>query len=663
MKITKNAIKYRIATTAIVVALFILGLYGLSSLSVDFLPNITYPMIKVHIWWRGATPHEIEKNLAEPIERQMATVDDLDYLDSSSIEGIYTLLVNFKYGVDVNVAYQDALAAMARVAKELPKDIDPPIVIKSDPSQLPVLQLTIKSSSWDLVKLRTWTDEWFQDRMLAVSGVAGTEVVGGLKREIRIHLDKEVLEKHGLTVAMISKRLAEENIEQLGGRVTTGKKEIIARTTGEFSSVDDIGSVLILKNGSSNLFLKDIASIEDSHEEARVITRFNRDPAVKLSVLKQSTANTVEIAENVSRKIEEMKKTLPDHIEIGIIENQADYVNSALKGVSNTAFQAALLVILIMYLFLGSFRQIMIMILSLPVTLVLNFGLMKLSGFSINIFSLGGLVIAIGVLLDNSIVVIENITRRKKENPDENNEDAIENGTDEVGSPIVAATLSFLALFLPFLLVPGLTSLLFKELILVIACIVVISLVISVSLTPMLASLFLKIKKSKIESGFQIFFNKVTQFYGAALTKTIEYKWVTLSFFVFILITAGFLLNSIGSEFLPLVDDGRAMIKVKFPTGTSISVTDSVLNKLEEIVKDDPVVESFFTLSGGKFWSLYTFEIANEGEIDIQLIPRSKRNITTEDYVKKIKPLVEKIKIPGGKAMVMRQKINGLKKI
>lgn len=663
MKITKNAIKNRIATTAIVVALFILGLYGLSSLSVDFLPNITYPMIKVHIWWRGATPHEIEKNLADPIERQMATVDDLDYLESSSIEGMYTLLVNFKYGVDVNVAYQDALAAMARVTKELPKDIDPPVVIKADPSQLPVLQLTIKSSSWDLVKLRTWTDEWFQDQMLAVSGVAGAEIVGGLKREIRILLDKEVLEKHGLTVAMISKRLSEENIEQFGGRVTAGKKEIIARTTGEFTSIKDLGSVLILKDGSSNLFLKDIAKIEDSSEEARVITRFNGLPSVKLSVLKQSTANTVEVAENVGRKIEALKKALPEHIELGMVENQAYYVNSALKGVINTAFQAAILVILIIYLFLGSFRQVLIMMLSLPVTLVLNFGLMKLSGFSLNIFSLGGLVVAIGVLLDNSIVVIENITRRKKENPDEDNESAIENATNEVGTPIIAATLSFLALFLPFLLVPGLTSLLFKELILVIAGIVVISLVVAVSVTPMFASLLLKIKKNKKESSFQMFFNKVTKLYGSALEKAILYKWVSLSFFIMVLFISFNSMSNMGSEFLPQVDDGRVMIKVKLPTGTAISVINKILKDIEVQIKDDPLIENSFTLAGGKVWGLYTYEIANEGEINIQLVPKSQRNISTKEYVKKITPVISNVKLPGGKAMVMQQKIKGIRKI
>ena len=293
MKITQYALNRRLATSTIAVAFVVLGLFTLWQLPVDFLPDITYPMIKVHIWWRGATPEEIDKNIADPVERQMATVDGLDYLESSSIEGMYTLQANFQYDVDVDVAYQDALAAMARVARELPKDMDPPVIIKADPSQLPIVQLTVTSDLWDLIKIRTWTDEWLQDQLLAVPGVAGTEIVGGLKREIRIHLDEEALEKHGLTIAGITKRLQEENVEQFGGRVTSGNKEFIARTIGEYRNLEEIRSVVVASRGSAKVMLQDIAEVVDASEDARVITRLDGHPAVKLSVLKQADANTV----------------------------------------------------------------------------------------------------------------------------------------------------------------------------------------------------------------------------------------------------------------------------------------------------------------------------------------------------------------------------------
>lgn len=305
MKITKYAIYNPLATSAILLGLLVLGIYGLMRLSVDFLPDVTYPMIKVHIWWRGATPEEIDKNIADPIERQMATVDNLDYLESSSIEGMYTLFVNFNYGVNIDSAYQDALAAMARLTRELLKDIDPPIVIKADPSQLPVAKLTIQSAKCNLVKLREWTDDnWLQDQLLAVPGVAGTEIIGGLKREIRINLDSGALEKYVLTLSDVLNRLKKENVEQFRGRIITGRREFIARTMGEFTDIEEISSTVLARKKQAQVLVRNIAEVTDAHEEVRVITRFNGQTCVELSILKQSDANTVKVAkvvENITR--------------------------------------------------------------------------------------------------------------------------------------------------------------------------------------------------------------------------------------------------------------------------------------------------------------------------------------------------------------------------
>lgn len=665
MKLTQYAVHRRLATSAIVVALVVLGLYGLWRLPVDFLPNITYPMIKVHIWWRGATPEEIDKSIADPIERQMATVDDLDFLESSSIEGMYTLQANFKYGVDVDVAYQDALAAMARVARELPKDMDPPVIIKADPSQLPVVQMTVSSDKWDLVKLRTWTDEWLQDQLLAVPGVAGTEIVGGLKREIRVHLDPQALEKHDLTLPEVLKRLREENIEQFGGRVTAGSKEIIARTMGEYRSLDEIRDIVLARNGEAKLYLRDIAAVKDASEEVRVITRLDGKACVKLSVLKQANANTVEVAEAVSRRIEQLAPTLPEGVQLGMVENQADYVGAALGGVRNAAIEAAVLLIFIVYLFLGSWKQVLVMVLAIPITLILNFGLMKTAGFSLNIFSLGGLVIAIGVLLDNSIVVIEGITRRRHERPEEAADAVAIAATSEIGPAIVAATLSFLALFVPFLLVPGLTSLLFRELILVIAGIVIISLAVAVSVTPMLTATILGRRPlgQRKPTRFERFFDRVTDGYGWSLGWALRGRWIVVPAFGLVLLVAVLLMGRLGSEFLPQMDDGRIMVKVKLPTGASLAETDRALRQIEQAIGQDEAIESAFTLSGGKVWGLYTYEIANEGEINIQLVPRSQRNLTTNEYIARLRPIVAKIPVPGGKAMVMQMKIKGIRKL
>ncbi|MBN1610723.1 MAG: efflux RND transporter permease subunit, partial [Polyangiaceae bacterium] len=254
-KVTEFAVRRKIAASAIACALIVLGVLSFVRLPVDFLPNIAYPLVKVHIWWRGATPDEIEEHVADVVEREMASVEGLDYLASSSIEGSYTLEVNFRYGVDVNVAFQDTQAAMARAARSLPKDMDPPIVIKADPQQLPVVQLTIESSEWDLVELRDWSENWLLDRVLAVPGVSGAEIIGGLKREIRIHLDPVALDKHGLAVTDIERSLARANVEMFGGRVNAGPRELIARTVGEFASLDEIRSVVVKDHGNAKTYL------------------------------------------------------------------------------------------------------------------------------------------------------------------------------------------------------------------------------------------------------------------------------------------------------------------------------------------------------------------------------------------------------------------------
>ncbi len=661
MKVTDYAVRRKLATSAIVLALVVLGLYGLWRLPVDYLPNITYPLVKIQIKWPGATPDEIDTDIADPVERLMSTVDRLDYLESSSIEGLYNLNVYFEYGADVDVAFQDALAALTRSQQQLPKDIEAPYVFKADPSQLPVMQLTVSSDRWGPMELRDWAENWLQDRILAVRGVAGTEVVGGLEREMRILLDPAAMEKHRLSLDAVIKKVADENVEQTSGRVTVGPNEIIARTMGEYSSLDEIRTVVVAGEGYQKVYLRDIAQVIDSHEDARLITRFNGRESVKISVLKEAEANTVKTAEAVALLLSELKTELPIGLQLDYVEDQAVYVKQALNGVRNAAIAAAVLLIIVVYLFLGSVRQVMVMVIALPLTLVLNFGLMKLAGFSLNIFSLGGLVVAIGVVLDNSIVVVESISRLRRENPDQSSARYTIAGTSEVGPALIAATLSFLALFVPFLIVPGLTSLLFRELILVIAGIVVISLTMAVSVTPMITATFFGGSRPVRQAGrFERIFDRITHGYGWLLDRTIDWRWLVVLVFLLVVVGAAALSGRVGAEFLPLIDDGRIMVKVKMPTGSSVVETDHALSKIEAQIQGDPLIQSAFTVAGGQLRGITTYEIANEGEVDIQLIPRAMRDISTEEYVNNLRKEVSKLQPPGGKVMVKQMPIKGI---
>ena len=671
MKLTSIAIKRPVATIVLIASALLLGYFGYSHMKINFLPDITYPMVKVYVFWRGATPEEINDNVADPIERVLSTVDNLDYLSSSSIEGTYTLLVNFKYGADIDVAYQDVVAKMGGATRALPPDVDPPIMFKADPTALPITQLIIQSESRDMSKLRTWVENVLQDKFLAVNGVAGTEIVGGLKREIRIYPDPERLAAHGLALNQVIKRLQEENIERLAGRVTEGINEFIVRTTAEFQTIEDIRNVVVIYDKGSIIKLKDLAAVEDSHEDQRIITRFNGKPAIKLNILKQADANTVEVADATEKLIRELKNTVPPDIHFDAVENQATYIKGSISDVRISVIFAMLLVILTIFVFLGRWRQVIVMLIALLVTFLLNFFIMKFANFSFNIFSLGGLVVAMGLILDNSIVVIENISRihteKKTSGEDFSKEDKdhlASDATSEVSFAVLASTITFLVLFVPFLLVPSLTSLLFKEFILTIASIVVISLLVALTVTPMVTHYFVILPEKglkKVTLSDQIVMKFISQ-YRKLLSILLRFRWPIVAVFVVLLGIGLIFYRSIGSEFLPKVDDGKAVIKVILPTGTSVARTDSLLADLESVVKDDPYVDKYFVLSGGKVWGSVTYEVANEGEIDIELVPKSKRPFSTKEYVSRIRPQVMKYIASGSQIIVKQAEMKGIRK-
>ncbi len=664
MKLTETALRHPVAVAVLAVAVAGVGFFSLQTLDVDYLPDVTYPMIRVQVWWRGATPEEIETNIAEPVERAMATVDNLDYLESSSIEGMYTLLVNFGYGVEVDAAYQDVLAAMGRATRNLPTDIDPPLIFKADPSQLPVLEVTIASDERSPVWLRDWADNWLADRLAAVDGTAGVEILGGLKREIRVLLDPLRLQAYDVDASRVARVLFESSHDLFAGRVVVGDREFIARTVGEFNNLDEIRNVIVTRTpAGQEVRVADIARVEDSHEDTRIITRLDGRPCVKLRVLKQARANTVQVARSVQRRLDDLRSDMPPDIAVAVLENQGDYVNAAVNSVQSSALVAALLVLVIVYLFLGRWRQVVVMVVALPLTLLACFLVMRLAGFSLNLFSLGGLVVSLGMILDNSIVVLENITRRRAAGI---KAFALQ-GTREVGTAVVAATLTFLAIFLPFLFIPGLTALLFKEIVLVIAAVVVISLLVALTVTPLLSDRLLRREQSgkppRLTRSFDVFVRFLTEGYTRILAAGLRQRWLVVVLFLVLFVLGLFLAGRAGSEFLPLVDDGRVMVKVKMPSGTSVERVNSIMRAAETAITGIPEIASMFTLAGGATWGLATYEISEEGQIDIQLVPKSRRRVSTTEFINRLRPVIAKIPAPGGRVMVMQPKVKGIRQV
>jgi len=672
--ISSHSIRRPAVVIILMIAIVVVGILGYTQLATNLLPDITYPMVKVYVTYRGATPEEIEDNIATVIERKVATVDDLDYMEAQCTEGLYALQVYFTYNANRDIAYQDVLSKLGQVRKNLPKEVEEPLVFKADPSQLPVMDLLITSDQMDLTKLRTYVENELQDYFTSIEGTAGTEITGGLKREIRIHIDPIKLQGYGLSVDKVAQRLKDENLELLGGRVTSERRDYIVRTVGEFSNITEIANLVIVKGKNEGIvLLKDIADVKDSYAIQRVKNKLDQIEGVKLSVFKQTGANTIEVSDKVAIKLEELKSIIPPSIKIDIIYDQAEYIRSAVAGVRDAALIAAFLVILITAFFLTGWRRVVIVSLTLPVTLLGTLFFMQLLDFSINIFTLGGLVVAITVLLDNCIVVLENITRIQEEEPDEKY--PVQKGTEQVSGAVTTATLTFIALFLPFLLVSGFVSLLFSELILTVAITITLSLVVALTLTPTLTSLFfpqsgafakegkpVKIKKGIISRLANKFIQLIITPYKPLLKWSLKLRWVVVLITIALFFVGMVFLNQIGSEFLPKADDGLITIKIKMPTGSSMEQTHKVISQLEDFVKQQPFIEKYSSLSGGKIWGLVTYEIANEGEVNIQLVNPTQRTKTTDEYVAWLTPLVQQnVKFPGLKMKAFHTKLKGIK--
>lgn len=656
-----TAIGRRISTAVLALGLAVFGALNIARLPVDFLPSVKYPLIKLSIAWPGATPEDIDRGLADPIERQLASVDGLDFLSSSALEGLYQLDVNYRYGVDIDVAYQDTLAAFARAERDLPTDIEPPVIIKADPSQLPVVQIAFESDRMDLTELRTWVDRWLTDRLLAAGGVAAVDIAGGLEREIRVLVDEASLEKHGLSLELLERRLREENVQRLAGRVTGPNRETIVRTLGEVADLETIRQIVLARGADgSRIRIADVATVEDSHEEVRLITRLNDRPAVKANIIKQADANTVVTVRNVEQRLAEIAGAFPVGLEYALLENQADYILDSMRGVRNTALEAMVLVVLVLFVFLGNPRQVLIIAIALPVTLLINFFVMRLAGFSLNIFSLGGLVVAIGVLPDASIIVVENISRLRALHPDEPAAALAEAATREVGGAIIAATATFVALFVPFLLVPGMVTLLFRELVLVVLGLMVIAGIGAITVTPMLGAALLRSDHSE-DTWHERLTRRLQTAYGRILRRALNARGVTVATFILLAGIGVVLFRSVGGEFFPAVDDGRIMVKVRTAPGVPLEQMDGINRRIEATVAGDPRVRTVFALTGGAVRGLYTNKIGNEGQVDIELVPAADRDITTTEYIRELRPKIAKLHAPGATLAVSQAKMRGIR--
>lgn len=665
-----HAIRRPVGTLAIASVVFVLGLFFLNRLPIDLLPRIEYPMITVTVNYPGAAPEVMEQQVTRVLESSLAATENLIRIDSRASEGRTNVNLHFDYGTNLDIALQDASRYLELARTRLPPDIDPPRIYKRDPSQRPVWTAGFSSPVRSQVDVNDWVERALAPQLLAVQGVSGVEAAGGQQREIQVLVDQERLASYGLTLSDLNRVLAAENVDIAAGWVTSDTFDVMAKTDGLFTSAEDIANVLVTLPGGDGerIRLSQLAEVRDTYREQRLFARMNGTPAVQVSIFKLPAANTVEVIDGVNTVIASLERSgfFPDDITYEVIGDQAFFIRSSVTGVGVAAILGGVLSMLFVLLFLGSLRRSFVIGLSIPIALMATFALMGMGGLTLNIVSLGGLALGVGLLLDNAIVMLENIHRHRKE-LGKSPEDAAHDGAGEVSGAIIAGTLTNLAAVIPFLLITGLMALIFRELIITISFAIIATLAAALTVTPMLAMLVSRVGfESRFDRSFVIRgvdrgVSRLRRVYRKGLVRLLRWRFAVVAVALAAFAGSIWLAGELGSEFLPQVDDGQVSVSLSLPPGTPPEVTNAAASRMEAVLAADPHVVSMFTLSGGHLGGGIVNERPGTARMNIQLTDlRDRPGVSAGQWVADMQAQLEALDIPGGRIRVTPPRIGGL---
>ena len=628
-------VKRPVAVFMGIVAVIILGAVSLSRLPVDFLPDMELPYISIRTTYDNAGPEEVEKSVSKIIEGAVSSVNNIKEVSSSSEEEDSRVFVEFNWGSDLASATADIREAIDRIRKSLPDDAESPAVYKFSTDNIPIMEVSFYGTE-NLSALYNLVDNQVLTSIEQVGGVAMAEIRGGLKTQVKVDVDMNRLQAYGLDINSIVSTLALENQNISGGETYEGVYKYTLRTTGEFKNVNDIGNVVVaLKTNSTPIRLRELATIYEGYDEDGDVIKVNGTPAVTVSINKESGANTVAVSDGIKKKLDTLN--LPEGIKYEVLFNSADNVNKAIKGVLDTAWQGGLFAVIILMLYLWNVRTVLIIAISIPMSIIVTFTLMYFFGTTLNIISLSGLVLGIGMMVDNSIVVLENIFFYRN-NGYGKYSSAID-GTSTVALAISASTLTTIAVFLPFLFVEGQTGQMFRDLCITVTVSMIASLAVALTIVPMFGARLVTTKKSKHLIKFENFFDKhfhskVNYVYEKVLTYSVGHKnrvLIPVICVVVSVIVVGVIF--IGKEGFPESDEGQFRAQITMPVGTRKEQTSSFVDRMrkdvEEVVGKDLSRVQTRARSGSD---------ANRGEIRAQLIDKSQgRKLETEEYVELVR--------------------------
>lgn len=656
------SIRHPIGVTMLALSVVVLGLGSLERLGINLLPDIIYPEVRVRINDPGVPARIMEDRITRQLEEQLAITEGAVQVQSNSREGRSSVDLSFPYGSDIDVALRDASTRLDRAKRFLPESIDPPVIYKRDPSQIPILEMVVSSPNRDPVVLRTWVDYTFAKWFLNLPGVAAAEVGGGLQREIQVVVDQERLSTLGFTIEDLSTTLSEENLDSPGGRLQTGSREISARATGRFQSAEELAAMPLwkgeLSSADSILRLDDVAQVLDIHEDEKLRIRLNGTPGIKLSIQKQPVANTVAVVDVVRERLTWLREQglIPDDVHVDRVGDQSTYVRHALRNASMAALSGAALAMLVVFLFLGSVRRTLIIGTAIPLAILVTFVIMDLGGLTLNIMTLGGLALGVGLLVDNTIVMLENIARHQRRG--EGDLEAPVNAAREVNSAIVASTSTNLAAVLPFLFIGGLVGLLFKELIITIAAAIVASLIVALTLIPAWGSRVHDERGNPLQRTMDGLLAFMQRGYVSLTRFLLHRPWLPLVILIPALALSVPVFFGGKQIFMPPMDEGEISVRISGEAGMRLDETDDNVTRLEDLLLKQPDVLTVFTISGGRVFGRSEYQASNSASLKIQLVPATQRERSSEQWVKEMKKAVNKLNLTG---LRVRMKVRGIR--
>ncbi len=606
MTLSDLSIKKPVFAWMLMVGLIVFGWIGFSRMGVSLLPDVDFPVISVSVTLEGAAPNVMETEVADVLEDAVMGVQGVREVTSVSRLGQTSLSVEFELNRNIDVALQDVQAKIAQAQKTLPEDVDPPIITKSNPEDQPILWIALSfaqaGEAGSLRDLMAYTHDTLKDQFTTIAGVGDVNLGGYIEPNLRVWLNNQSLNENDLTVSDITQAIRTEHQESPAGTIDTGQQEMNVRVLGEASSVDEFSKIIIPQRSGAPIWgtfrLGDVAKIEDDLNDIRRISRYNGQPAVGLGIKKQRGANAVEVAKAVKEKVEQIRKNLPAGMELQVVFDGTEFIKESTADLTFMLVLSALLTSLVCYLFLASWSSTVNVLLAIPTSIIGSFIFLHFMGFTLNTFTLLGLSLAIGIVVDDAIMVLENIVRHR-----ERGEPLIKaalNGAREITSAATAASIAILAIFIPVVFMKGIVGKFLFQYGVTMSVAVLLSLVEALTLAPMRCSQFLQIgNTSRLSQQMDQWMNQLTRLYRRTLEICLRHRGRVIAGSCGLFLVSLFLATLIRKEFVPPQDQSRFLIRLQAPTGASIGETDKITRLAEAYLKDQPMVKGYYVAIGG----------------------------------------------------------------